>query len=135
MQDLGRITEKSGSMARVAIQPHGGCSNCAIKGSCSPDENTHYLWARNDKNGGVGDEVVVELKPQVKIFGTALIFIFPLLGMFAGYFIGDWAGGNQDASIVGALSGLVVSFIIVKVIDKIIAGKSQMMPAITQVLR
>lgn len=134
MQDMGHIVEKSGEMARIAIQPHGGCSSCALKGSCSPDENTHYLWARNDKNGDVGDEVVVELKPQVKIFGTALIFIFPLLGMFAGYFIGDRAGGNQDASIVGALGGLVLSFIIVKIIDRYVGGKSRLQPAVTQVL-
>ena len=134
MRDMGRVTACEGNMAQVAIQPHSGCEDCALKTSCSPGESTHTLWALNPKMAEVGDEVVVELKPEVKVFGSALVFLFPLLGIFAGYFIGGKLGGdNIDYRVVGAVLGLVLFFFIVRVIDKLLSKKREMKPVISHV--
>ena len=134
MNDLGRIIETSENMARVAIQPHGGCASCQMKGTCAPDEKTHLLWAVNDNAGKVGDEVVVELKPQIKIFGNALVFIFPLIGLFLGYHLGSEYGKTQDYAVLGSIAGIIVFFIIVRIIDKYLGNKSNLKPTITHVL-
>lgn len=134
MNDLGRIVETSGNLARVAIQPHGGCASCQLKGTCAPDEKTHLLWAVNDNSGKVGDEVVIELKPQIKILGNALVFIFPLIGLFLGYYLGQKFGKTQDYSVIGSLAGIIIFFLLVRIIDKY-AGKNQnLKPTITHIL-
>ncbi len=134
MRDIGRIIEKAGNMAKVAVMPEsGGCQSCAMKGACATEGAVHNLWAVNDKGGEVGDEVAVELKAKVKIFGATLVFIFPLLGMFLGVLVGYRSGGSQDYAIVGAVAGLVSFFLIVKFIDKTLQGKRSLMPTITHI--
>lgn len=134
MRDLGKIVNLSGDMAEVSISPHGGCENCVLKSSCSPGETTRLLWAQNPGVGKVGDEVVVELKPEVKVFGSALVFILPLIGLFIGYLIGISWGGNSDYAVLGALIGLVVFFGLVRLVDGFLSKKHNLKPTITQVL-
>ena len=135
MRDLGRIVTCQGNMAQVSIQPHGGCKDCALKSSCSPGESTHTLWALNPKEGKAGDDVVVELKPEVKVFGSALVFIFPLIGLFIGYFLGSSWGGGKDYSILGALFGLGVFFLLVRLIDKFLSKNKKMKPVISHIFK
>jgi len=136
MRDIGRIIEKAGNMAKVAVMTDGGdCQNCAMKGACAPEGAVHNLWAVNDKGGEVGDEVAVELKAKIKVFGTALVFIFPLMGLFSGYFIGYKGGGNQDYAVVGSVMGLVLFLVIVKFIDKTLQKKRNLKPTITHIFK
>ncbi len=138
MQDFGKIVSLTDDLAQVSIQPHGGCENCGMKAACAPGENTQLLWAVRppDKPLKVGDEVVVEVKPQVKVMGSALVFIFPLAGLFPGYFAGyELSGGSNDYGVLGAFGGLVLFFALVRLIDRFAGRKAGLKPMITQVLR
>ncbi len=135
MRDLGKITAIEGDTAQVSIQPHGGCESCALKGTCSPGESSHTLWALNPRGGDIGDEVVVELKPQTKVLGSALVFIMPLAGLFLGYFIGAGLSGSVDGGVVGAALGLAAFFGLVRLIDKAVGGRRELKPVITIVLK
>jgi len=136
VRDLGRIVAKAGNMAKVSVRPEGGeCESCALKSSCAPEGNIHYLWALNEKGGEVGEEVTVELRPKVKIFGTALVFIFPLAGMFLGFFAGYSGGGSQDYGVVGAALGLVLFMMILKIIDKEMRRRQNILPKITHIFK
>jgi sigma-E factor negative regulatory protein RseC len=134
LRDFGKIIDIKNDTAQVLIQPHGGCGNCSLKGTCATNEDAHLLWANNPKSGKIGDEVVIELKPEVKIFGSALVFILPLVGLFLGYLAGDKLGGNTDYAVLGAIIGLVLFFGLVRLIDKLLGDRSALKPVITHVL-
>ena len=134
MRDFGRIISLRGDSAQVSIQPHGGCEKCAMKNACVPGESTQLLWALNPKEGKVGDEVVVELKPKVKVLGSTLVFIFPLTGLFLGYFLGWRLGGSDDYGVLGAALGIAVFFLLVRLIDKFVGGKKSLKPVIIHIL-
>ncbi len=134
MRDLGKIIEIKGNQAKVSIEPHEGCQKCSLKDACSPDNNSQQLWALNLKNGQIGDQVIVELKPALKVFGNALVFIFPLLGLFLGYFAGYSIACNQDYAVVGSVLGIILFFIILKIIDRWLSGKQNIKPTITHIV-
>ncbi|MBL7191361.1 SoxR reducing system RseC family protein [bacterium] len=134
MKDLGRIVALQDELAQVAVVPQEGCAACALKDSCTPTSGSHHLWALNRKNGNIGDEVVVELQPSVKIMGSALVFIFPLIGLFLGCIIGYFLGKSQDHAVAGGVIMLIASFFIMRKIDSVLARKKNLKPVITQVL-
>ena len=77
--------------------------------------------------------MVVELKPEVKVFGSALVFIFPLAGMFIGYFLGSLWGGGKDYPVLGALLGLVFFFLIVRLVDRLLSKNNKIKPVISHI--
>ena len=134
MHDLGKTTALNGETAQVSIQPHGGCESCEMKSACKPEENVHLLWALNSIGGRIGDEVEVELRPQIKVFGSLVVFIFPLIGLFIGLLVGTQIGSENVYGVVGALIGLVLFFFVVRFIDKSIGGRRGLKPVITRIL-
>lgn len=121
-------------MAEVSIQPHGGCSKCSMKSACSPDGSSLKLWAANPGGAKPGDIVIVELKPEIKVMGSALVFIFPLAGLFLGYFIGGYWGGSDGYGILGATAGLLLFLGLVRLIDKALSRNHNLMPVITKII-
>ena len=121
-------------MAQVNITSQDECAACALKGSCNPTGEGRVMWALNNKGGEVGDEVVVELKPSVKVMGSALVFIGPLAGLFGGCLLGYVGGKTQDYAVVGGLSGVIFAFVIMRIIDRKLYKKSNLRPIITRVL-
>ena len=134
MYDQGQILTLKDNMAEVTIQPHGGCGNCAMKSACTPDGKTLRLWASNPKGAKIGDSVIVELKPEVKLFGSALVFIFPLAGLFLGLFLGKMLGGSDGYGIIGAFAGFILFFMVVRLIDNILSRKYKLIPIITKII-
>lgn len=134
MRDFGKIIAIKNEMAQVLIQPHGGCGNCSLKGACAVNEDSHLLWAINPKSGKIGDEVVIELKPEIKVFGSALVFILPIIGLFMGYLTGEKLGGNTDYAVLGAIIGIALFFGLVRLIDKLIGNRNTLKPVVTHVL-
>jgi sigma-E factor negative regulatory protein RseC len=123
-----------GEKAKVQVKPQNGCSTCALKENCFTGESMPTLWALNPHGAKVGTQVVVELKPQVKILGASLIYLFPLLGLFLGYYLAERIWGGRDYPVLGAIVGLVVFFIALKFIDGLFSKKRGLQPVITSIL-
>jgi len=134
MQDLGRIIEISGGSAKVAVQPHAACGGCALEGKCAADASERLFWADNPQNGRVGEQVLIEVKPQAKILGSAVIFLLPIAGLFLGYLLGFVFGRSTDYGVIGATVGVAAFIILVRLIDKFLARKSSLKPVITHIL-
>jgi sigma-E factor negative regulatory protein RseC len=92
-----------------------GCRACDAFGS----QQLLELEARNDIRAKIGERVDVEIQPA-KILGSSfLVFVFPLLMMIAGYFIGMQLGGSGEIpGILSSFGALVLSFFIVRQLDR-----------------
>jgi sigma-E factor negative regulatory protein RseC len=134
MRDIGTIISLAGDKAQVRVTPQEGCSTCALKETCASGDNIPAIWALNPNNAKVGANVVVELKPTMKIFSAFSIYLIPILGLFLGYYLTDKIWGGKDYPVIGAVLGLIASIIMVKFIDTLYSKKRTMQPVISAIL-
>ena len=57
-----------------------------------------------------GDKVVVGVAEDALLGASLLVYLLPLLGLFAGALLGKFLAGSDLASALGGLSGLGLSF-------------------------
>jgi sigma-E factor negative regulatory protein RseC len=112
---------------------HGGCHSCLV--------NATQMESRvvNPVNAKVGDLVRVHLSSGNLFTGAAILYLLPVLGLMIGAFSGPWAltglGISESLkSIVGAVTGLVVGFVAVILLDRTTFIRKRVMPAITAIV-
>jgi positive regulator of sigma E activity len=74
------------------------------------------------------DRVEIELTSNTKLTSGFLLFIFPILMMIVGYYIGYKVDPSDGAGMIGSLFGLVFGIITLMIINKIIAKKGIFLP-------
>ena len=122
MRESGVIVSSKNNI--VTVQVAGGekckdCNACMLAG-----ENLMQVEAKNDLHAHTGDSVEVEVDSAHLLGHTLLVFIFPVVMMFVGYFIGSHIGMNmgnvgEGPGILGTFAALFVSFIFIKIYDTI----------------
>lgn len=108
------VVETDTRYAQVVASGGNGCSACDGKG-CGSGKLTQLFCSRprqfkvdNRIHAGVGDEVVISIPDGAVLRGIGLVYLLPLVLLFAG---AAWADGLSDAyTAIGALSGLVIGF-------------------------
>ena len=58
----------------------------------------------------IGDRAVVEMPTQKIVKASALAYLFPLIGLMAGLFLGSWLfpSAQEAAAIAGGLLGMAI---------------------------
>lgn len=115
------VVQKDGNLTLVEASGASGCSACEGKG-CGSSKMTQLFCNKprqfkvdNRINAGVGDEVIVSVVEGAVLRGISLVYLLPLVLMFAGASLaGGWVEERDGYAAVGALSGLVVGFVIAK---------------------
>lgn len=110
----------------VLVQPSqgGGCGQCDGKG-CGASKLSQLFCSKprqfkvdNRINASLGDEVVVAVVEGAVLHGIGLVYLLPLVLLFAGAALaGSFAAqqAQRDGyAALGALSGLIVGFIFAK---------------------
>ena len=124
----------------VEVQPDKGtatirfsrpeaCSKC---GACGALSQTGTITLAADCK--VGDWVRVELPEGRFLEATAFAYVLPLAGLLLGIGLGWLLGGGADGyTVLGAVAGLGLSAVMLKVVDKRVSGKPEWTPHITAV--
>ena len=109
MQEHGKIIKLDGKEAVVEIEQGEQCKHC---NACHMfGESKMRLTAHNGIDAQPGDHVTVLVEPRFVLASSFLIFIFPILVMIAGYYIGQSFSQNTDEwyGILGAFGGLLLA--------------------------
>jgi len=110
--------------ALVQASQGGSCGQCSGKG-CGASKLSQLFCTKprqfkvnNRINARIGDEVVVSVLEGTVLRGIGLVYLFPLLLLFAGAAVGSsWAEGlaqRDGYAAMGALLGLIVGFVFAK---------------------
>ncbi len=133
MQETGIVREIDKENAVVELTLVSSCANCALHSVCNPSEvEKPVLTAANPIHAKVGDWVKLEMNPGAAVTSAFLIFIFPLIGLVAGYFAGHPFG--HSAEILGTIAGFALFLFVVKLLDPILTKKRSFKPMVIQVL-
>lgn len=105
--------------AQVKVRRASACAsahNCGSCDHCSMMENAPEIVvsAFNGCGAQVGDTVTVESSTAGVLGAAALVYLFPVLLFFVGYFIGEAVGCQESGSIlsggIGFLLGLLTTW-------------------------
>jgi len=77
-----------------------------------------------------GDRVALSFRAESRIFSAFIMFIFPLLFMIAGYFVGFKLYSNEGTAILISIISLIISIGIVWGINKILYNNKKFIPSI-----
>ena len=117
------VVQKDSQFTLVEASGASGCSVCEGKG-CGSSKVAQLFCSKprqfkvdNHINAEVGDEVIVSVAQGAVLRGISLVYLLPLVLMFAGATLGGgWISGEQrdGYAALGALSGLLIGFFFVK---------------------
>jgi len=135
MQCEGTVVSVEGNKARVRVATTPECTGCSSRSHCHMgSETSRDITVINEYGAAVSDRVILESGAGGVLFSSVLIWIVPLLSMFAGYGIGT-RFGSGIVPIAGAFLFLVLAFGLLKVLDNTLAGGKTFYPRITHIIR
>lgn len=120
MRETGVVVRTYGAKALIRMIRGGQCEGCNICKNLG--ENHQEVEAENQIAAHPGDWVDVEINPKQVVSHSLLLFIFPLIAMFTGYFIGagidsSFAGSAENRGVLLAIAFLIGSFGMIKLYD------------------
>lgn len=132
MRESGVVVRTYGAKALIRMTRGNQCEGCNICKNLG--QNHPEVEAENQISAQPGDCVDVEINPKHIVIHSLLLFIFPLVALFIGYFIGihidsGFAGSPESRGIVLAIAFLIGSFGLVKLYDSLFQ-KSQKQSAV-----
>lgn len=142
-QKRGRVSriDKDG-WAMVVTEKGDACSNCESAQFCHSLADCSRMETRvlNQAGAGVGDTVSISLSSGTVLKSAFILYILPTIGLLLGAVSG--AGlhkqlgiGDTGAAIVFGFAGLILGFVIARLISKRQSAGRKLIPVITRIIK
>lgn len=135
MVEIGKVCEIKNNLAKVEIIPLQSCRECPMEKLCLKVDEKRYIEAINKINVQIGDKVKLYLPNKKFISNSFLIFLFPLIMLVIGAWLGDSIFNSQTLSIILGVSFLLITFFILRFVDKKLAKRKFFFPEIIEILK
>jgi len=126
IEETGTVTSVDGITAKVIISRERSCCEKCEKDHCDVPAEGIEMEVINEAGAAVGQKVKVVMKSYTYIKGAFLIYILPVIALFAGAVAGKLYLpayiSVEDTDTLAALGGFI-AFIIVIVFIKMIFSK------------
>ncbi len=137
----GIVHRTEATTAWITTTRSSACETCAAKGSCSTLERGEKMEVKalNTVQAQVGDRVAFSVQNRSLLKLAFLLYIFPILALFAGALTGQEAASffAIDAtllSVISAFSFFLSAFGLVRAIGKRLAHKDEYQTRIIRIL-
>jgi sigma-E factor negative regulatory protein RseC len=134
-QQEGVVLSVAEGLAKVKTSRHNDCENC---GSC-PGNAAIVLDARNPVGAKPGQRVMVEIKEAEMLKSAFIVYMLPLVAIFAGAVLGGYIAERLAAAalwfqIGGGGLAFVGSVYYIRYFDRKARTSIRMQPVITRIL-
>lgn len=125
----GKVIQAKGNSLQVCFSRLEACESCGMCGSGRQDSVVEIFG-----NAREGDTVDVQMPDARVLKVSALTYLLPLAGLIAGLGLGMALFPAHDfLTLAGGLAGLALSLVVLKLIDRRLAGSENWQPRITAV--
>jgi sigma-E factor negative regulatory protein RseC len=121
IEQSAKVVSRDGATIWLEAERKSTCSGCKLKQGCGTgllDKHVGKKFSRIAVNQtddvNVGEQVQLAIPEQALLHGAFLMYILPLVLMFAFSAFAQWANLNDVLEIFAGLSGLLFGFFIVK---------------------
>ncbi|MCH1928703.1 SoxR reducing system RseC family protein [Shewanella sp. A25] len=138
MEEVARVIESDNQgWLTVEVELKSTCKSCSSSESCGTSAvaqafsaKTQQFSIQSERACDVGEMLKLGLPESVILKAAALVYLMPLLGLFAGALLGQFLGTlvelNSDLfAIVFAMLGAALTWLFGKVKAKQLEGESQ----------
>ena len=130
----GYVVKITPRFIRLETSPKGGCKSCAEAGNCMLYQKNLFIDARPNASVSLGDYVEFEMPERSSIIAIILVFLFPLTGLFGGYFLGKYFFYTDIAGAISSFAGLIIAFGILRLFEKYVLKVERFRPYITHII-
>ena len=138
--ERGIVERVEPGWAWVKTKRSSACSSCASRHHCLTQGNDQMVVkAQNTAKAKKGDEVELYLSTGIKLKGTAIVYLLPVLGIFAGAFSADplssVIGMNPTLGMaVFTFAGLVAAVFLMRYLANRMDSKQALNPVVKRVV-
>jgi sigma-E factor negative regulatory protein RseC len=139
----GVVIKIDSTAAWVKTTQTSACKGCSARGSCNSmgNDKEREVKAINTAGAKVGDRIVLDLETASLLKVSFLLYVFPILCMIVGAFIGQQIAASFfyfSESAVSAIFGFLfffIAFLIIKAKGNTLAQKNEYQPKIIRILK
>ena len=144
MTQKATVMELQGKYALVTVRRSSMCEGCEKNGGCGASctagellgaNKTMTALAANPIGAKAGDLVEISSENRTVLSYAALVFLFPILLCAAAYAVGTALGAGENAAMIWALGGFVLSFVLIIILDRLKKKYGSPDIRITRILR
>jgi sigma-E factor negative regulatory protein RseC len=142
IEERARVVAIDVGAVWVETQRKSTCSNCSVKSGCGQGviqqlgfrERYARVRALSDIQLRVGDSVVIGVREELLLRGSLLVYLMPLLGLFAAALLAEQMALAEHWVILSALLGFVVAGGVVRWRTRFFANDTSMQPVVLRAL-
>jgi len=116
MEEKGRVVKVENGVAQVEMERTSACARCGICLQSSQGKSVLYL--EDSLGAHPGDEVLVSVESKEVLKAAFLVYLFPLVALVAGYFLGRTVFKTEKAGILFAGLGFLSALSLLYLYDK-----------------
>lgn len=138
IEEQGRVVALEPGAVWVETLRRSTCSSCAVSAGCGQGllerlgagGRRGHVRALTDLTLEVGDAVVIGVREDLLVRGSLLVYLVPLLGMFATALLAERLGLGEPLVILAALAGLGLAALGVRWRSARTAGDPALQPVV-----
>ena len=133
MTEAAQVVGVQGDKCVVRIERKSACDKCRM---CAfPDKSPHLdLTLDNPVGARVGDWVEVNLSGRRVLLSSAVVYLIPLVLAGLALYLGTLLTQKILFQLLCCLTGVLIGYIIVGIIDRKVGKKRDFVPEITKII-
>lgn len=142
IEEQGRVVAVEPGAVWVETLRKSTCSSCSVKAGCG--QGLLDQLGANGRRGcvralstlqlAVGDSVVIGVREDLLVRGSLLVYLLPLLGLFAAAMLTEQMGFSEPWVILSALFGFLLACCAVRWRSHLTAGDPALQPVVLRAL-
>lgn len=122
IEEQGRVVALESGAVWVETLRKSTCSSCSANAACGQGlmdrlgvgRQRGYVRALSQAPLAVGDTVIIGVREDLLVRSSLLVYLLPLLGLFAAALLADGLGLSEPLVILAGLIGLFSSWLLVR---------------------
>lgn len=142
IEEQGRVVAIERNAVWVETLRKSTCSSCSVKAGCGQGvfeqlgvkERRGLVRALCDLHLNVGDSVVIGVREDLLVRGSLLVYLLPLLGLFAAGVTADQLGLAEPWVVLSAFLGFALACVGVRWRSRNVAADPSLQPVVLRAL-
>lgn len=122
IEEQGRVVALEPGAVWVETLRKSTCSSCSANAACGQGlmdrlgvgRQRGYVRALSQMHLAIGDTVIIGVREDLLVRSSLLVYLLPLMGLFAAALLADGLGLPEPLVILSGLSGLFASWLMVR---------------------
>ncbi len=123
--DKGCVLGIDKKYAFIEMELNSSCKSCANKSVCFAGDKPIPYKIINKYGLKKGDLVEIDITSKTKLSSGFLLFILPIIFLIIGYSVTSNFTDSEGYSIIGSVSGFIISLLLVKFINNMMTKADQ----------